>query len=657
MLRRSFRFALFVLCFSSSAFAATITVTSTDDSIIPGDAKLTLREAITAINAGNGLGDPDIAAQSPGTFGTGDTINFSIAGAGVHTITLVSNLPNINKAVFINGYSQPGASANTNAFNAGINAVLQIEISLIPGGTGLNILAPGTTVRGLAMHGYRGISVSASNVVIAGNFIGTDAAGTTALPSNPSLGVYAIQASSFGSTIVSNLTIGGPAAADRNLIVSGNVGVQLPFVSPGPGTGYIIQGNYIGTDITGTLALARGNGLDAIANALVSGNLISGNPGGGIQLMDNNTVQGNLIGTQRDGASPLPNGNFGGIEIHGGNSTIGGAGAGESNIIANHAGYGIDIYNGITQGSSNINTRNRITRNSIYANERLGIGLRYSSSPLPNDNKDVDTWLTDHVGNDGQNYPVISSAVVSGGSVTISGTINSLVGSAFALEFFANAACDVSTGYGQGQSFIGATAVNTNASGDASFGPLTFVVPAGQVVITSTATDAAGNTSEFSQCLTASSGGLNPTTMTLASSLNPSMFDQSVTFTANVFVLPNLKAAAPIEAGSTLATPPAVTGNVSFSDGATTLASVPLSGNSAALTLSSLSVGSHPIKVTYSGDATFGSSLASLDQMVTSVVQIASAQPIPTLSGWACIGISMLLLLVGLGSSTCLPRR
>ena len=598
MTRLSFWFALFALCLSSQAFAATIAVTSTDDTVTPNDGSVSLREAIAAINAGNDLGDPDITAQNPGVFGTNDTINFNIAGAGVHSITTTTSLQAINKAVFINGYSQPGASPNTNAFNAGINAVLRIEIAGVPGGAVLTILAPGTTVRGLAIHGGTNI-VAASNVVIAGNFLGTDATGTTALGLAGT--GYCVQVVSFGSTIVSNVTIGGPAAADRNLIVSAGVGVQLPFVAPGPGTGYVIQGNYIGTDISGTLALARGDGLNAISNALVSGNLISGNPFGGVQLVDNDTVQGNLIGTQRDGVSALPNGNFGGIIIHGGNSTIGGTGAGEANVIANNAGFGVDIYNGSTQGSSNVNTRNRISRNSIYANGLLGFSVDGSTFVLANDLGDGDTWAANNVGNDGQNYPVMTSAAVSAGTATISGTLNSIASSTFTLEFFANAACNAS-GYGEGQTFIGTAAVTTDSSGNASFGPLAFAVPLGQTVITSTATDTAGNTSEFSQCVTAS-GGTIPTTTTLSSSLNPSMAGQAVTFTATVST----------NGG------PGPGGTVQFKDGATNLgAPVTLSGSTAMLTTSALSVGTHPITAVYSGDANYTTSASQvLDQIVT----------------------------------------
>src|SRR5947209_8491362 len=106
---------------------AVITVTTVTDDLTPNDGSVSLREAITAVNAGNDLGDPDITAENPGTFGTNDTINFNIPGAGVQTINVGSAasasgipLPNITKPVKIDGYTQPGASVNTlaNADNA-----------------------------------------------------------------------------------------------------------------------------------------------------------------------------------------------------------------------------------------------------------------------------------------------------------------------------------------------------------------------------------------------------------------------------------------------------------------------------------------------------------------------------------------------------------
>src|SRR5437773_745000 len=94
---------LLVLLWSQTAQAAVITVTTVSDDLTPNDGSLSLREAITAINAGNDLGDPDITAQNPGTFGTNDTINFNISGSSPHVITLGSALPTISQNLTVNG--------------------------------------------------------------------------------------------------------------------------------------------------------------------------------------------------------------------------------------------------------------------------------------------------------------------------------------------------------------------------------------------------------------------------------------------------------------------------------------------------------------------------------------------------------------------------
>src|SRR5438445_12145433 len=70
---------------------AIITVTTTADDITPNDGSVSLREAVTAINAGNDLGDPDITAQNPGTFGTSDKISFNIPGTSPFQINVGSN--------------------------------------------------------------------------------------------------------------------------------------------------------------------------------------------------------------------------------------------------------------------------------------------------------------------------------------------------------------------------------------------------------------------------------------------------------------------------------------------------------------------------------------------------------------------------------------
>jgi hypothetical protein len=147
--------------------------------------------------------------------------------------------------------------------------------------------------------------------------------------------------------------------------------------------------------------------------------------------------------------------------------------------------------------------------------------------------------------------------------------------------------------------------VTTDGSGNASFGPLALFTPAGLGVITATATNAAGSTSEFSQC---PSGGPTPTTTALVSSLNPSLLGQTVTFTATV----------------TGASP---TGSVQFFDGATSLGTVTLAAGQAALATSSLTVGTHPITAVYSGDT---SNLASTSPVLNQVVNPTGLPPTTT---------------------------
>src|SRR5205085_1109298 len=106
---------------------AVVTVTTTADDLTPNDGTVSRREALTAINAGNDLGDPSITTQNPGTFGTNDTINFNIPGTGVKTIGVTPAMPTITRLLTVNGYSQPGASVNTLA-NAD-NAVLLVELN------------------------------------------------------------------------------------------------------------------------------------------------------------------------------------------------------------------------------------------------------------------------------------------------------------------------------------------------------------------------------------------------------------------------------------------------------------------------------------------------------------------------------------------------
>ena len=168
-------------------------------------------------------------------------------------------------------------------------------------------------------------------------------------------------------------------------------------------------------------------------------------------------------------------------------NTVGGTVSGAGNTIAFNAAAGVLVGTSITGTES----QDAILGNLIFANGALGIDLG-------DDGVTMNTPGGPHTGpNVLQNFPVITSATVSNGNVTLGGTFNSNVITTFTLQFFANGTADPS-GYGQGQILLGQTTVTTDSSGNATFNA-TFAAPAGgQAAYTATATDPNGNTSEFS---------------------------------------------------------------------------------------------------------------------------------------------------------------
>src|SRR5262245_53594969 len=185
----------------SVCFANTYTVVNTNDS-----GAGSLRQAILDANANAGP----------------DTIEFNIPGSGVHTISPASVLPIITGPVTINGYTQTGATPNTDP--VADNAVILIEIdgtNLQPGDPGLDFQAgsDGSAARGLVVNRCPGPEIDvifAGGVTVAGNFIGTDPTGTIARPGPPGEGQGV-----FLNNAGPNCHVGGTAPADRNLI-SGN---------------------------------------------------------------------------------------------------------------------------------------------------------------------------------------------------------------------------------------------------------------------------------------------------------------------------------------------------------------------------------------------------------------------------------------------------
>lgn len=384
------------------------------------------------------------------------------------------------------------------------------------------------------------------NNLIQGNSIGTDVTGTAPL-GNHRFGVEINStgpASSVG-TIIGGTTFGvksidGTTIGGGNLIAaSGAYGISI-FRSSGND---VIDGNFIGSNASGTASLANAyGGIDLVTTSLVNiggaakglGNLISGNHGNGIDIYNGGDVQiqGNLIGTDITGLAPLKNDNNG-IRLESTwNDTIGGADPGMGNTIAFNGGtYDIPTGDGILGfiGATGI----AIESNSIFSNYLLGIdldggGARAGDGVTPNDTGDGDTGP-----NNLQNYPVLTSVSINAGEAVIEGTINSTKGSTFRIELFGNAIANAS-GHGEGQFALGSVPVTTSLDGYGSFSftlPISMLV--GTTALSATATDAAGNTSEFSANLTAPVIQYTRTTITGPPG-NTAVYGTATTFVAAV---------------------------------------------------------------------------------------------------------------------------
>ena len=491
------------------------------------------------------------------------------AAPKICTIALTTPLPDITGPALIDGYTQPNASANGQAIGDDAVILIRIDARNASGPAAMHLASgsDGSTVKGLAVvrtaggaanFGYL-VEIDSNNDMVSGNFIGVEPDGETASTNVITFAVLAIGGSTTGNTIggstpaarnliaVNNTgttqgvdvegtgvsvqgnyfdldasgsfgigsasiavyvgrggnTVGGSGAGEGNVIGTwGSVGLQFSF---GAGDAVSAKGNRIGTDASGTAALATGSfgiviggntGTVTIGgSAAGEGNLIGGALHGiyinGSASAGKPVIQGNHIGVSLDGTHPLPSGTSGIVigndEIGG---TIGGEGPGEGNVIA-FSGTNAIVVSFAKDWS--------FLGNSIYGNG-FGISLAGSDStgqPLANDTDDADTG-----NNNRQNYPVLSDDVIlSRTSIHISGSLNSETTKKYRVEFFANAGCDAS-GHGQGKIFLPLAVpldVTTNPN-DVAFGPIALTTPVDRHVITATATDPDGNTSEFSEC-------------------------------------------------------------------------------------------------------------------------------------------------------------
>jgi parallel beta-helix repeat protein len=516
----------------------------------------------------SGAGSLAQAITSANVDSTPDMIEFDIAGGGVPTI--VASLPAITQPVTIDGTTQTagfvevqngGATALTingsgstvmgMVFNssitgvafgaaAGGNTITGCRIGTDPTGTAAAANQTGVFVQGpsggdnaitnnlISGNTQSGINIQGADTVVTGNIIGLDVTGMAKIGGGTGIIINS----------ASGTRVGGTQAGEGNVIAGIGTGISLQNATV---QGTLIQGNRIGTNAANATGLGPSTGI-GVASVTGVGNVIGGAQAGagnlivagsslGMSVVNSSgvTIQGNTIGT-----AALPNTSHGIDMVGADGNTI------EDNTISGNGGAGLNFRSGADDNTIRGNTitgnggigiavsggqRDRFTENGIHANGSLGIDLGVNGVDV-NDPLDADV-APGH--NDKQNYPELSPP----SSTQVMGTLHSTPSTMFTVEIFGSPSCDAS-GNGEGETFLGAVDVMTDAAGDAD---VTLGLPpaAAGKVLTATATAPNGNTSELSACTGPVPGGsttsTTPTTSTSTTSSSTSTSTSTVATT------------------------------------------------------------------------------------------------------------------------------
>jgi hypothetical protein len=289
--------------------------------------------------------------------GTEDYAGFNGMG-----ISVLSN-NNVFESNFI-GIQHDGVTPGPNV--SGI--VVEASNSIIGGENpeNRNIIS-GNTSGGISLAQYLvgGFGNPVENNLVIGNYVGTNAAGTAAVPNN------------------FNITIGRAGAFNtvKNNLISGGtiIGIQIQMNA----NNNIIEGNLIGTNLNGTGPVANQFGIrflssstEGPSNNIIGGNtadsrnIISGNnwgiygQGSNNGKILNNQIKGNYIGTNLTGTASLPNQSGIAFVGHATENIIGGSLPDEGNLISGNTSTGIIIFNVFAENTDNLIEGNLIGTNA-----------------------------------------------------------------------------------------------------------------------------------------------------------------------------------------------------------------------------------------------------------------------------------------------------
>lgn len=511
-LRGAALLAAAIVVMPGAAHAATFVVNSTLDT---PDMAVGNRVCAAAV----GVCTLRAAIQEANATLTPDIIAFAI-GSGQQTIQLDSALPPVTAIVLIDGATQPGYAGKP---------LIEITGTIFANNI-LTITAGSSGVRGLAINGCGGdavVLIGGGGNILESNYIGIDPTGTLI---KRTLGA--------GVRIESPSNRIGGLTPDKRNVISGNGGLGIEggiLIYGASAVGNTVQGNYIGLDPTGMIPmgnLGRGVAIHFASYNLIggeqpgAGNLIAANRASGVRIMAHsfgNIVWHNSIGVNAKGEThraeypdPLALSNARGVQLRGDNNLV------LDNVIAGNTEDGVLFYDGwqkdliplgfpsnnvvsgnfiYQNGFSGIGvfvgTNNKFSKNRIFDNEHLGINIETHEFGGVTANDDMDA---DDGTNGFQNYPELTSATVAGAQTTIVGVLKSAPSKSYSIELSASPTCG-RFNYGEGRFPLLQSNVTSDAAGNAPFTiALPYALPAGWVM-TATATDPAGSTSEYSRCV------------------------------------------------------------------------------------------------------------------------------------------------------------